>query len=179
MDGNRAVLERKEEDNLNHSHLIMAKTKKTIDTSRSEMEDAVQDNLMGLTAAALSSSLGDIRILKGVPDGDSGNLKYRPIKDEDEIITALGWIAKYGNKIGEQGFFILQQDKPDMRAWDMLVNRLLGKVAEQVKIDTKITAFIGVAQAAVEARQARKINGTLQDTLPPNIIKSLPTAWAE
>lgn len=129
--------------------------RKSVDTTRVEMENVIQDNLMGLTTAALSSSLGDIRVLQAKIDG--GGIKYIPVKDDETMVKALQYIAEFGNSPGNIGYFILQQDKPDMRAWDMLTNRLLGKVAEQVKIDTKITAFIGIAQRAFESRKEQKV----------------------
>jgi hypothetical protein len=157
------------------THLPQTKTTNK-DTQRT-IEENVEANALNLTLSALSAALGDIKVLKLVITAKN-SLKYQIIKDEEEIIRALQWIAKYGHgKIlpsdtddDTYQYFILQQSTTNMAAWNALIDRNLGKVPNESKID--LTATLDLAQLGQRAIENKKRN-------PVQAIPSmtLPSSW--
>ena len=141
------------------------------------IEENVDANALNLTLSALSAALGDIKVLK-LTATNKNSLKYELIKDEEEIIKALQWVAKYGHgKIlpdNEEDpslqYFILQQASTNMSAWNSLIDRNLGKVPNESKIDISATFDLEtLGQKAIENRKRKAI-----DAIP---IESVPSAW--
>lgn len=146
------------------------------DTQRT-IEANVEANALNLTLSALSAALGDIKILK-LTVTNKNSLKYEIIHSEEEIIEALGWIAKFGhgkiypenNDDPHLSYFILQQASTNMSAWNALIDRNLGKVPSENKVD--ITATFDLAalgERAIEARKRQVINATP--------VLSVPSSW--
>ena len=103
------------------------------------VKKAVSKHLPNLTAAALASALGSTYVLK-LSVTETGRMKYVPVENQEEILQAIDWIAEHGNKFGTAdeeggGFFILQQRPPDAKFWDALINRHLGKIPDEAKLD--------------------------------------------
>ena len=107
------------------------------ETDNDAVKSAVSKSLPALTAAALSSAIGSMYVLK-LSVTDTGRMKYVPVEGTEEIIQAIDWIAEHGNNFttnGNEGFFIIQQRPPDSKFWDALVNRHLGKVPEEQRVE--------------------------------------------
>jgi hypothetical protein len=109
------------------------------DVDNDAVKEAVSKHLPNLTAAALASALGSTYILK-LTTTETGRMKYLPVEGTEEVLQAIDWIAEYGNKFGTKdeeggGFFIIQQKAPDAKFWDALINRHLGKIPEEAKLD--------------------------------------------
>ena len=146
------------------------------DTQRT-IEANVEANALNLTLAALSAALGDIKVLK-LTVTDKNSLKYSIVKDEEEIVRALQWIAKFGHdKIFPQdatdpqlAYFILQQSTANMTAWNALIDRNLGKVPNESKID--LTANFDLARIGQQAVENRKREAI--QAIPSPLI---PDAW--
>ena len=146
------------------------------DTQRTIQEN-VEANALNLTLSALSAALGDVKVLK-LTVTNKNSLKYEIIKDETQITEALEWIARYGHgKILPENtddpsfsYFILQQSTTNMNAWNALIDRNLGKVPNESKID--LTATLDLAQLGQKAIEQRKQNTTHK--VPPNAI---PSSW--
>lgn len=142
------------------STLATTPTTTAKDTQRT-IEANVEANALNLTLAALSAALGDIKVLK-LTVTEKNSLKYSIVKDEEEIVRALQWIAKFGHdKIFPQdttdphlAYFILQQSVANMTAWNALIDRNLGKVPNESKID--LTANFDLARIGQEAIEHRK-----------------------
>ena len=117
------------------------------------VQSVVSDHIPHLTAAALAAALGGTMVLK-LTTTDSGKLKYIPVTSTEEIVQALEWVAEYGNQLGNDGFFILQQRPPDAKFWDALTNRHLGKIPDEAKID--LTHKLDLASVGRKAIQAPK-----------------------
>lgn len=138
--------------------LATSNTQKTIG-------DNVDANALNLTLSALSAALGDIRVLR-LTVTNKNSLKYEVIKSEEEIIAALDWIATYGHgKIlpdendPKLQYFILQQGSTNMSAWNALIDRNLGKVPNESKINLTATFDLEqIGQRAIEARKRNIIN---------------------
>ncbi len=145
--------------------------------TQSTIEENVEANALNLTLSALSAALGDIKVLRLTPT-NKNSLKYELVHDEKELIDALGWISKYGHgKIlpenkedPELQYFILQQATTNMSAWNSLIDRNLGKVPNESKIDLRATLDLeALGQRAIEARKRNIIDAT------PTAV--LPTSW--
>lgn len=147
----------------------------TIDTkerSSGVINDHVDGNITQLTLSALSSALGDIRVMKLTVTGKS-SAKYVAVTDPEEIVQALNYIAKFSNyvitpaalKEAEQGYsyFILQQSPISMSAWNSLVDRRLGKIPQEAKIEASVQ--YDLVQAGIEA-QKRSAAGPTYEVLP-------------
>lgn len=146
------------------------------DTQRTIQEN-VDANALNLTLSALSAALGDIKVLK-LTVTNKNSLKYEIIRDENEITSALTWIANYGhNRILPDGsddpsfsYFILQQSTTNMNAWNALIDRNLGKVPNESKVD--LTATFDLAALGQRAIEARK-----QDTRNEVPANAIPSSW--
>lgn len=137
----------------------------------------VDANALNLTLSALSAALGDIRVLK-LTTTTKNSLKYEIVKDEATIIQALEWIAKFGHgKIYSENqesptlqYFILQQATINMSAWNALVDRNLGKVPNESKINLNATFDLAaLGERAIEARKRAVVDAI------PSI--SVPFSW--
>lgn len=145
--------------------------------TQSTIEKNVEANALNLTLSALSAALGDIRVMK-LEVTTKNSLKYVPVKDEEEIVKALEWIAIYGhNKIYPQdtedpylSYFILQQGSTNMSAWNALIDRNLGKVPNESKIN--LTAQFDLAALGERAIEARK--NTIVQAVPSLLV---PNSW--
>lgn len=141
------------------------------------IEENVEANALNLTLSALSSALGDIKVLK-LTTTSKNSLKYEIIKDEEEIVEALQWIAKYGHqqifaKDSEDPqlqYFVLQQSATNMSAWNALVDRNLGKVPNESKI--ALTATFDLEQIGQRAIEKRK-----RDAVSAVPIAGIPLSW--
>lgn len=146
------------------------------DTQRT-IESNVEANALNLTLSALSAALGDIKVLK-LSTTTKNSLKYTIVKDEEEIIKALDWIAKFGHgKIFAQdqddpnlSYFILQQASTNMTAWNALIDRNLGKVPNESKID--LTATFDLAALGERAIEARK-----RQMIAAVPVAGIPSSW--
>jgi hypothetical protein len=146
------------------------------DTQRT-IEANVEANALNLTLSALSAALGDIKVLR-LTVTNKNSLKYEVIKDEEEIVKALNWIATYGHgKIFPQdsedphlSYFILQQATTNMAAWNALIDRNLGKVPNESKID--LTANFDLASLGEKAIEARK-----RQTIIATQVPGIPSSW--
>ncbi len=141
------------------------------------IEKNVEANALNLTLSALSAALGDIKVLK-LSVTNKNSLKYEIIKDEEEIVCALNWIAKFGHgKVfpadqddSNLSYFILQQASTNMSAWNALIDRNLGKVPSESKIDLTATFDLAsLGERAIEARKRQVIN-----TVP---ALAVPSSW--
>ena len=141
------------------------------------IEENVDANALNLTLSALSAAMGDIKVLK-LTQTNKNSLKYELIKDDNEIMEALGWIAKYGNgKILPEKeddatlqYFILQQASANMSAWNSLIDRNLGKVLNESKIDISATFDLeALGEKAIENRKRAVIDA--QEVL------KVPSSW--
>lgn len=106
------------------------------DEDKEAVQRVVSDHVPHLTAAALAAALGSTVLMK-LANTPTGRMKYIPVTDPEEIIQGLEWLSAHGNHFdaGDGGFFILQQRPPDAKFWDALVNRHLGKIPDEAKID--------------------------------------------
>lgn len=146
------------------------------DTQRTIQEN-VEANALNLTLSALSAALGDVKVLK-LTVTNKNSVKYTIVKDEDEITQALTWIATYGHgRILPQNeddpafqYFILQQSTTNMNAWNALIDRNLGKVPQESKVD--LTATLDLAQLGQKAIEARK-----RDTANNVPANAIPSSW--
>lgn len=137
------------------------------------IESNVEANALNLTLSALSAALGDIKVMK-LEITNKNSLKYTVIKDEAEIVKALEWIAKFGHGkvFGDDGdpnlsYFILQQASTNMSAWNALIDRNLGKVPNESKIDLTATLDLAaLGQRAIEARKTAPVQGIPSWTVP-------------
>ena len=146
------------------------------DTQRT-IEENVEANALNLTLSALSAALGDIKVLR-LTTTNKNSLKYEVIKDDDEIIKALEWIAKFGHgkvypageEDGNLSYFILQQASTNMSAWNALIDRNLGKVPNESKIDLTATFDLAaLGERAIEARKRQLVNATP--------VAGIPSSW--
>ena len=146
------------------------------DTQRTIAEN-VDANALNLTLSALSAALGDIKVLK-LTVTNKNSLRYEIIRNEDEITQALEWIARYGHgKVLPENsddpsfsYFILQQSSTNMNAWNALIDRNLGRVPNESKIDLTATFDLAVlGQRAIEARKQ-----SVRNEIPTNAI---PSSW--
>lgn len=141
------------------------------------IEKNVEANALNLTLSALSAALGDIRVMR-LTTTNKNSLKYEVITDEPTLIKALEWIAKYGHgKIlpADQddtnlSYFILQQTTTNMSAWNALIDRNLGKVPNESKID--LTATLDLAAIGERAIEVRKQQ--IREALP---VEGIPSSW--
>jgi hypothetical protein len=146
------------------------------DTQR-VIEENVEANALNLTLSALSAALGDIKVLK-LTVTNKNSLRYEILHDDTQIIEALTWIAKYGHSkilpenIDDKSlsYFLLQQSTTNMAAWNALIDRNLGKVPNESKID--LTATFDLAQLGERAIEQRKRNSI--DAIPADAI---PSSW--
>lgn len=146
------------------------------DTQRTIQEN-VEANALNLTLSALSAALGDVKVLK-LTVTNKNSLKYEIIHDEDEITRALTWIAQYGhnnilpeNKDDPQlSYFILQQSTTNMNAWNALIDRNLGKVPNESKIN--LTTTLDLAKLGQRAIDERKRDAV--EAKPSSVI---PSSW--
>lgn len=137
----------------------------------------VDENITHLTTAALSSALGDIRVMK--LELVNKKPKYTPVTTEDELIKALNYIATFSNTnitpatLAEQkqnySYFILQQSAINMTAWNSLIERRLGKVPQEAKLEASVQ--FDLIQAGIKASQ---INQEKLQT-PTYTIPEIPT----
>lgn len=111
---------------------------------------------------------------------NKSSAKYTAVTDPEEIIKALTYISKFSNthltpssiEQTEQDFsyFILQQSPINMSAWNSLIDRRLGKIPQEAKLDITTTFDLELlGQKAVEARKRQSI-----DALP---TPSVPSSW--
>lgn len=145
------------------------------DTQRT-IEENVEANALNLTLSALSAALGDIKVLR-LTTTNKNSLKYEVIKDDGEIIKALEWIAKFGHgKVYPDdndpnlSYFILQQASTNMSAWNALIDRNLGKVPNESKID--LTATFDLAALGERAIEARK-----RQLIEAKPVVGIPSSW--
>lgn len=145
--------------------------------TQSTIEKNVEANALNLTLSALSAALGDIRVLK-LTITNKNSLKYELVKNEEEIIQALNWIAQFGHgKIYPQdqedaqlSYFILQQGATNMAAWNALIDRNLGKVPSESKIALNATFDLAaLGERAIEARKH-----AIAHAIP---LMAIPTSW--
>ena len=141
------------------------------------IEENVDANALNLTLSALSAAMGDIKVLKLAPT-NKNSLRYELVHLDEEIVKALEWIARYGNnKIfpdkeedPQLQYFILQQASTNMSAWNSLIDRNLGKVPNESKIDLRATFDLeALGQKAIENRKRNAIDG--QEVL------KVPSSW--
>lgn len=152
-------------------------TIKSANDTQKIIESNVDANALNLTLSALSAALGDIKVLK-LTQTNKNSLKYTLVQDDDEIVRALEWIAVYGHgKVFPQdtedpclSYFILQQASTNMSAWNALIDRNLGKVPNESKID--LTATFDLAALGERAIEARK--RTILQATP---ILGVPSSW--
>lgn len=156
---------------------IVEPTSSATDTQKT-IETNVDANALNLTLSALSAALGDIKLLK-LTTTNKNSLKYEIIKDEEEIVEALEWIAKYGhNQIFPKDqddpnlqYFILQQASTNMSAWNALIDRNLGKVPNESKIKFDATFdLVAAGQKAIEARRAMQTSVTQHQSIPSSWV---------
>jgi len=122
----------------------------------------VDGNIQHLTLSALSSAMGDIRVLK-LDTTAKNSAKYTHITDPDEIILALEYISRFSNTLltpaslekheQEYSYFILQQSPINMSAWNSLIDRRLGKIPQEAKIEASIQ--FDLVQAGIRAYQQK------------------------
>ena len=129
----------------------LEKNKKSIpdskESSHATINDYVDTNINQLTLSALSSALGDMRVVKLSVTG-KGSAKYTAVTDPEELIVAMQYIARFSNthitpvslKKNEDDFsyFALQQSAISMPAWNSLIDRRLGKIPQEAKIEASI-----------------------------------------
>lgn len=148
--------------------------------SNNVINDHVDGNITHLTLSALSAALGDIRIFKLVVT-NKNSPKYIPVTDPQEIILALQYIARFSNTLltpaslieAEQdySYFILQQSPINTTAWNALIDRRLGKIPQETKLDVTTTFDLEVlGQKAIEARKRQMIDATPHPTLPTSWV---------
>ena len=135
------------EKNKNDASAPQDKSSNTKEQSHDVINEHVDGNITHLTLSALSSALGDIRVMKLSVTGKS-SAKYIPVTDPEELILALQYISKFSNtnltpaslEAHEQEFsyFILQQGTINMSAWNSLVDRRLGKIPQEAKLEASI-----------------------------------------
>lgn len=146
------------------------------DTQRT-IEANVEANALNLTLSALSAALGDIKVLR-LTFTNKNSPKYEILHNDDEITTALSWIARFGhgcvfpeNTNDENlSYFILQQSTTNMAAWNALIDRNLGKVPNESKID--LTATFDLASLGQRAIEQRKRNLTAATP-----VAGIPSSW--
>jgi hypothetical protein len=146
------------------------------DTQRTIQEN-VEANALNLTLSALSAALGDIKVLR-LTFTNKNSPKYEILHDDSQITEALSWIARFGHgKIFPENsndenlsYFILQQSTTNMAAWNALIDRNLGKVPSESKID--LTATLDLAQLGQRAIEQRK--SQIAHAVPSNTI---PSSW--
>jgi len=139
----------------------------------------VDGNIKHLTLSALSSALGDIRVLK-LTVSSKTSPKYAVVTDPEEIIKALDYISRFSNTLltpqalaeHEQNYsyFILQQSPINMSAWNSLIDRRLGKIPQEAKIEASIQ--FDLVQAGIRAYQQKP---THQSDLPTYTIPKIHT----
>lgn len=143
-------------------------------TTQKTIAENVDANALNLTLSALSAALGDIKVLR-LTVTNKNSLKYEIIRDENEIVTALDWISKYGHgKIFPEkeedthlSYFILQQSTTNMSAWNALIDRNLGRVPNESKIDLTATFDLAaLGQKAIENKKRNAINATPHASIP-------------
>jgi len=137
----------------------------------------VDGNIQHLSISALSASLGDISIMK-LTTTNKSSPKYTKITTEKEIILALQYIAKFSNTLltpqaleeHEQDFsyFIIQQSSINMSAWNSLIDRRLGKIPQEAKIEASIQFDLVKAGIEAQARSGAlpKANYEIAPTIP-------------
>ena len=111
------------------------------------ISDHVDESINQLTLSALSSAIGDIRVFKLSITG-KGSVKYVPVTTPEETILALEYIGRFSNTIitpaaleqNEQdySYFMLQQGAVNMTAWNSLIDRRLGKIPQEAKLEATI-----------------------------------------
>jgi hypothetical protein len=146
------------------------------DTQRTIQEN-VEANALNLTLSALSAALGDVKVLK-LTFTNKNSPKYEILHTDEEITAALSWIARYGhanifpeNASDENlSYFILQQSTTNMAAWNALIDRNLGRVPSENKLD--ITATFDLAKLGEKAIEARKRQ--IIDGVP---VGAIPASW--
>ena len=156
---------------------ITPTTKKstTKEDSHDTINEHVDQNITHLTLSALSSALGDIRVMKLTVTNKSSP-KYIPVTDLEEITKALQYISEFSNTnltpesltTHEQNFsyFILQQSPINMSAWNSLIDRRLGKIPQEAKIEASVQ--FDLVQAGIKAYDKSK-------AIPHKSTLSIPT----
>lgn len=139
----------------------------------------VDGNIKHLTLSALSSALGDIRVLK-LDTTAKSSAKYTIITDPEEIVLALEYISRFSNTLltpqaleqheQEYSYFILQQSPINMSAWNSLIDRRLGKIPQEAKIEASIQ--FDLVQAGIRAYQQKS---TTPQDLPTYTIPKIHT----
>ena len=153
----------------NKNQMTQKRDSKDIDNDA--VKDAVSKHLPHLTAAALASAMGSTYILK-LTLTDTGRVKYVPVETLEEVLQAIDWIAEHGNKfeaMGEKGFFVIQQKAPDAKFWDALINRHLGKIPEEAKVD--VTHKLDLVKIG-----RRAADYTIHDQ--KQLAEPIPSSWS-
>lgn len=124
------------------------------------ISDHVDESITQLTLSALSSALGDIRIFKLSITG-KGSVKYIPVTSPEETLLALEYISRFSNTHitpasleqheKDYSYFILQQSPISMTAWNSLIDRRLGKIPQEAKLEASIQ--FDLVQAGIKAYQ--------------------------
>ena len=135
------------------------------------VQRAVSAHIPHLTAAALAAALGGTVILK-LSQSETGKMKYVPVNTSEEIIQGIDWIATYGNKFDQEGFYIIQQRPPDSKFWDYLTTRHLGKVPDEQKVD--LSHKLNLAEVGKKALSRSKETGNYQ---MKGITEPIPSSW--
>lgn len=129
------------------AHANETTTEQSKEQSTDVINEHVDGNITHLTLSAMSSALGDMRVMKLSVTGKS-SAKYEAVTDPEELDLALQYIAKFSNSVitpaalqqaeQEYSYFILQQSSINMSAWNSLVDRRLGKIPQEAKIEASI-----------------------------------------
>ena len=137
---------------------------------KEKIEKFVSMGMPQLLASAYAKAIGSVTIM-GLVDVNvkNGKLSYAPTPEE-KLAEAITYIQENGNNIAlataprsydvESGelphYFILTQQEPDIRAFEILLAHSVGRPTESIKVEQETKVLHLIAQEAVKKKEENK-----------------------
>jgi molybdopterin-biosynthesis enzyme MoeA-like protein len=137
---------------------------------KEKIEKFVSMGMPQLLAAAYAKAIGGV-VMMGLVDVNvkNGKIKYAPVP-ESKLSEAIEYIQQSGNNVilasapihydtgGEElpKYFVLVQQEPDIRAFDLLLAHSVGRPTESIKVEQETKVLHLIAEAAIKNKEKNK-----------------------
>lgn len=137
---------------------------------KEKIEKFVSMGLPKLLASAYAKAIGSVTIM-GLVDVNvkNGKISYAPIPEE-KLSEAITYIQENGNNVAlataprsydaESGelphYFILTQQEPDIRAFEILLAHSVGRPTESIKVEQETKVLHLIAEQAMKQKADNK-----------------------